>query len=193
MKKNDVIKAREAYKAETIAMTNAVLTKPVLGDGIDRGRIGKTFESAVKSFLGNFIKSAISKQGKDDCTVTRSNKKRVPCEIKSGAGELASISASGTIHWGFNPNGLFIYAPVYDATQPVEKQAYVFESAYDFVTMLTDANLTRFKYSTSMNRKPKEARYHDKITIQSLSSAGRYNKIYDICEQYGTLLANWER
>lgn len=193
MKKRDVLNARNAYKAETIAMANMVYTRPVLGDGVDRGRVGKTFESAVKTFLGNFIKAAISKQGKDDCTVTRSTKKRMACEIKSGAGELASIDANGAIHWGFNLNGLFIYAPVYDATQPVERQAYVFENAQDFITMLTDANLTRFKYSTSMNRKPKEARFHDKITIQSLSSAGRYNKMYDICEQYGTLLANWKR
>lgn len=193
MKKNDVIKARNEYKAETIAMTNVVFTKPVKGDGIDRGRVGKTFESAVKTFLGNFVKAAISKQGKDDCTVTRNNKKRIACEIKSGAGELASIDANGAIHWGFNLNGMLIYAPVYDAMQPVEKQAYVFENAQDFITMLTDANLTRFKYSTAMNRKPKEARYHDKITIQSLSSTGRYNKMYDICEQYGTLLASWER
>lgn len=193
MKKIDVMNARNAYKAETIAMSNAIFTKPVQGDGIDRGRVGKTFESAVKSFLGNFIKAAISKQGKNDCTITRANKKRVPCEIKSGAGELASINADGTIKWGFNLNGMLIYAPVYDATQPVEKQAYVFENAQDFITMLTDANLTRFKYSTAMNRKPKEARFHDKITIQSLSSTGRYNKMYDICEQYGTLLANWER
>ena len=74
-----------------------------------------------------------------------------------------------------------------------EIQAYVFESAESFVTMLTDANLTRFKYSTAMNRKPKEARFHDKITIQSLSSTGRYNKMYDYCEECGTLLANWER
>ena len=193
MKKRDVIKARKAYKADTIAMTNIIFTKPVQGDGIDRGRVGKTFESAVKTFLGNFVKAAISKQGKDDCTITRANKKRVACEIKSGAGELASIDANGTIHWGFNLNGMFIYAPVYDATQPVETQAFVFENAQDFITMLTDANLTRFKYSTAMNRKPKEARFHDKITIQSLSSTGRYNKMYDICEQYGTLLANWER
>lgn len=193
MKKIDVMNARNAYKADTIAMTNVIFTKPVQGDGIDRGRVGKTFESAVKTFLGNFIKAAISKQGKNDCTITRSTKKRVACEIKSGAGELASIDANGSIHWGFNLNGMLIYAPVYDATQPVEKQAYVFESAESFVTMLTDANLTRFKYSTAMNRKPKEARFHDKITIQSLSSAGRYNKMYDICEQYGTLLANWER
>lgn len=193
MKKIDVMNARKAYKADTIAMTNVIFTKPVKGDGVDRGRVGKTFESAVKTFLGNFVKAAISKQGKDDCTITRTNKKRVACEIKSGAGELASIDANGAIHWGFNLNGLFIYAPVYDATQPVERQAYVFESAESFVTMLTDANLTRFKYSTAMNRKPKETRYHDKITIQSLSSTGRYNKMYDICEQYGTLLADWER
>lgn len=193
MKKQDVIKARNNYKAETIAMSNVIFTKPVQGDGIDRGRVGKTFESAVKSFFGNFVKAAISKQGKDDCTVTRSNKKRVACEIKSGAGELASVNANGIIHWGFNLNGMLVYAPVYDATQPVERQAYVFESAAEFITLLTEANLTRFKYSTAMNRKPKEARFHDKITIQSLSSAGRYNKMYDICEQYGTLLANWER
>ena len=193
MKKIDVMNARKAYKADTIAMTNIIFTKPVQGDGIDRGRVGKTFESAVKTFLGNFVKAAISKQGKDDCTITRANKKRVACEIKSGAGELASIDANGVIHWGFNLNGMFIYAPVYDATQPVETQAFVFENAQDFITMLTDANLTRFKYSTAMNRKPKEARFHDKITIQSLSSTGRYNKMYDICEQYGTLLANWER
>ena len=193
MRKIDVMNARKAYKADTIAMANVIFTKPVKGDGVDRGRVGKTFESAVKTFLGNFVKAAISKQGKDDCTVTRTNKKRMACEIKSGAGELASISADGSIKWGFNPNGLFIYAPTYDASQPVEKQAYVFESAQDFVTMLTDANLTRFKYSTAMNRKPKEVRFHDKITIQSLSSTGRYNKMYDICEQYGTLLADWER
>lgn len=193
MKKQDVLEARNAYKAETIAMANAVYTRPVLGDGVDRGRVGKTFESAVKTFLGNFAKAAISKQGKNDCTITRTSKKRVPCEIKSGAGELASIDADGAIHWGFNLNGMLIYAPVYDATQPVEKQAYVFESAETFVNGLADRNLIRSKYSTAMNRRAKADRFHDKITIQSLSSAGRYNKMYDYCEECGTLLANWER
>ena len=43
MKKQDVIKARNEYKAESIKMENAVYTRPVLGDGVDRGRIGKTF------------------------------------------------------------------------------------------------------------------------------------------------------
>lgn len=193
MKKQDVIKARNAYKAETIAMMDTVYTKPVLGDGIDRGRVGKTFESAVKSYIGNFAKAAISKQGANDGTITLSNGKRVPYEIKNGAGELASVSTNGAIHWGFNLKGLFFYAPVYDATRPVEYQTYVFETAQAFVDGLIDRNLIRNKYSTSMNRKPKESRYHDKVTIQSLSSTGRYNKMYDYCEECATLLADWER
>ena len=193
MKKIDVMNARKAYKADTIAMTNVIFTKPVKGDGVDRGRVGKTFESAVKTFLGNFIKATISKQGKNDCTVTRSTKKRVPCEIKSGAGELATIDTNGAIHWGFNLNGMLIYAPVYDATQPVEKQAYVFESAEAFVNGLAERNLIRSKYSTAMNRRPEADKRHDRITIQSLSSAGRYNKMYDYCEECATLLAEWER
>lgn len=193
MKKQEVIKARENYKAETIKMENTVYTKPVLGDGIDRGRVGKTFESAVKSYIGNFAKSGISKQGANDCTITLSNGKRIACEIKSGAGELASISTSGAIHWGFNLNGMLIYAPTYTPEQPVETQAYVFNNAQEFINALVSMNLVRYKYSTSMNRKPKANRYHDKVTIQSLSSTGRYNKMYDYCEEYGTLLANWER
>lgn len=193
MKKQDVIKARNAYKAETIAMMNEIFTKPVLGDGVDRGRNGKTFESAVKSYLGNFAKAAISKQGVNDGTITLSNGKRVPYEIKNGAGELASVHTDGTIKWGFNLKGLFFYAPVYDATQPVERQTYVFDTAEAFVNGLADRNLIRSKYSTSMNRKPKEARYHDKVTIQSLGTTGRYNKMYDYCEECATLLADWER
>lgn len=193
MRKNEVIKAREAYKAETIAMMNAIFTKPVLGDGIDRGRNGKTFEGEVKSYLKNFKKAEISKQGMNDGTITLSNGKRVPYEIKNGGGELASVNVDGTVHWGFNLKGLFIYAPVYDATQPVEKQTYVFDTAEAFVNGLVERNLIRSKYSTSMNRKPKEARYHDKVTIQSLSSTGRYNKMYDYCEECATLLADWQR
>lgn len=193
MKKRDVLEARNAYKAETIAMSDAVHTRPVLGDGIDRGREGKTFEGEVKSYIGNYSKATISKQGKTDCTITLSNGKRVKCEIKNGGGELATINADGTMKWGFSLGGMFIYAPVYDATQPVEKQAYVFESAETFVNGLADRNLIRSKYSTAMNRRAKADRYHDKITIQSLSSAGRYNKMYDYCEECGTLLANWER
>lgn len=193
MKKIDVINARNAYKAETIAMMDEIFTKPVLGDGIDRGRNGKTFESEVKSYLKNFKKAEISRQGVNDGTITLSNGKRVPYEIKNGGGELATINANGTMKWGFNLKGLFFYAPVYDATQPVEKQAYVFESAETFVNGLADRNLIRSKYSTAMNRRAKADRYHDKITIQSLSSAGRYNKMYDYCEECATLLANWER
>lgn len=193
MKKIDVINARNAYKAETIAMMDEIFTKPVLGDGIDRGRNGKTFEGEVKSYLKNFKKAEISRQGVNDGTITLSNGKRVPYEIKNGGGELATINANGTMKWGFNLKGLFFYAPVYDATQPVEKQAYVFESAETFVNGLADRNLIRSKYSTAMNRRAKADRYHDKITIQSLSSAGRYNKMYDYCEECATLLANWER
>lgn len=193
MKKQEVIKARETYKAESIKMENAVYTQPVLGDGVDRGRIGKTFESAVKSYIGNFAKSAISKQGKTDCTITLSDGKRVKCEIKSGAGELASVNADGAIKWGFSLSGMIIYAPTYTPNQPVETQAYVFDSAETFVNALTSMNLVRNKYSTAMNRRPKADRFHDKITIQSLSSTGRYNKMYDYCEECGTLLANWER
>lgn len=193
MKKRDVLEARKAYKADTIAMTNVIFTKPVLGDGIDRGRVGKTFESAVKSYLGNFSKAAISKQGKTDCTITLSTGKRVKCEIKSGAGELASVGADGAIKWGFSLNGMIIYAPTYTPERPVEVQAYVFDSAEEFVNALASMNMIRSKYSTAMNRRAKADRYHDKITIQSLSSAGRYNKMYDYCEECGTLLANWER
>lgn len=193
MKKQDVIRARETYKAESIKMENAVYTRPVLGDGVDRGRIGKTFESAVKSYLGNFSKAAISKQGKTDCTITLASGKRVKCEIKSGAGELASINADGAIKWGFSLNGMIIYAPTYTPEQPVETQAYVFDNAEEFVNALASMNLIRNKYSTSMNRRAKADRYHDKVTIQSLSSAGRYNKMYDYCEECGTLLANWQR
>ena len=193
MKKQDVIKARNAYKAETIAMMNEIFTKPVLGDGIDRGRNGKTFEGEVKTYLKNFKKAEISKQGANDGTITLSNGKRVPYEIKNGGGELATVNANGVTKWGFNLKGLFIYAPVYDATRPVEYQTYVFDSAQTFVDGLTEKNLIRIKYSTAMNRKPKEARYHDRSTIQSLSTTGRYDNMYDICEQYGTLLADWER
>ena len=193
MRKQDVIKARNAYKAETIAMMNEIFTKPVLGDGIDRGRNGKTFEGEVKSYLKNFKKAEISKQGMNDGTITLSNGKRVPYEIKNGGGELATVSANGATKWGFNLKGLFIYAPVYDATRPVEYQTYVFDSAQTFVNGLTEKNLIRIKYSTAMNRKPKETRYHDRITIQSLSSTGRYNNMYDMCEEYATLLADWER
>ena len=193
MKKIDVMNARKAYKAETIAMKKAVFTRPVLGDGIDRGRVGKTFESAVKTYLGNFSKASISKQGKTDCTITLSTGKRIKCEIKSGAGELASVSADGSIKWGFSLNGMIIYAPTYTPEQPVEIQAYVFDNAESFVNALANMNLIRNKYSTAMNRRAKADRYHDKITIQSLSSAGRYNKMYDYCEECGTLLANWNR
>lgn len=193
MKKQDVIRAREAYKAESVKMENAVYTRPVLGDGVDRGRIGKTFESAVKTYLGNFSKAAISKQGKTDCTITLASGKRVKCEIKSGAGELASVNADGAIKWGFSLKGIIIYAPTYTPEQPVETQAYVFDNAEEFVNALASMNLIRNKYSTSMNRRAKADRYHDKVTIQSLSSAGRYNKMYDYCEECGTLLANWER
>ncbi len=193
MKKNDVIKARNEYKAESIKMENAVYTRPVLGDGVDRGRIGKTFESAVKSYLGNFSKAAISKQGKTDCTITLANGKRVKCEIKSGAGELASVDANGFIKWGFSLNGMIIYAPTYTPERPVEAQAYVFDNAQEFINALASMNLVRYKYSTSMNRKPKEARYHDRITIQSLGTTGRYNKMYDYCEECATLLADWQR
>lgn len=193
MKKQDVIRAREAYKAESVKMENAVYTRPVLGDGVDRGRIGKTFESAVKTYLGNFSKAAISKQGKTDCTITLASGKRVKCEIKSGAGELASVNADGAIKWGFSLSGMIIYAPTYTPEQPVETQAYVFDNAESFVNALASMNLIRNKYSTSMNRRAKADRYHDKVTIQSLSSAGRYNKMYDYCEECGTLLANWER
>lgn len=193
MKKNDVIKARKAYKAVTITMSDAVHTRPVLGDGIDRGREGKTFESEVKSYIGNYSKATISKQGRTDCTITLSNGKRVKCEIKNGGGELATINADGSMKWGFSLNGMIIYAPTYTPEQPVETQAYVFNNAEEFVNALASMNLIRNKYSTAMNRRAKADRYHDKITIQSLSSTGRYNKMYDYCEECGTLLANWER
>ena len=193
MKKQEVIKARNAYKAETIAMLDTIYTKPVLGDGIDRGRAGKTFEGEVKSYLKNFKKAEISKQGADDGTITLSNGKRVPYEIKNGGGELATVSANGSVKWGFNLKGLFIYAPVYDVTRPVEFQTYVFDSAQAFVDGLAEKNLIRIKYSTAMNRKPRETRYHDRITIQSLGTTGRYNNMYDMCEECATLLADWER
>ena len=193
MKKQDVINARKAYKAVTIAMSDAVHTRPVLGDGIDRGREGKTFEGEIKSYIGNFCKATISKQGANDGTITLSNGKRVPYEIKNGGGELATVSVNGSVKWGFSLKGLFIYAPVYDVTRPVEYQTYVFNSAEEFVNGLAERNLIRSKYSTAMNRRAKADRYHDKITIQSLSSAGRYNKMYDYCEECATLLKNWER
>lgn len=193
MKKQDVIKARKAYKAVTITMSDAVHTRPVLGDGIDRGREGKTFEGEVKSYIGNFCKATISKQGVNDGTITLSNGKRVPYEIKNGGGELAIVNANGSIKWGFSLKGLFIYAPVYDVTRPVEYQTYVFDSAEAFVKGLAERNLIRSKYSTAMNRKPEANKRHDRITIQSLSSAGRYNKMYDYCEECATLLADWER
>lgn len=193
MKKHEVMNARKAYKAVTITMSDAVHTRPALGDGIDRGREGKTFEGEVKSYIGNFSKATISKQGKTDCTITLSNGKRVKCEIKNGGGELATINENGSVKWGFSLGGMFIYAPVYDATQPVERQAYVFDSAEAFVNGLAERNLIRSKYSTAMNRRPEADKRHDRITIQSLSSTGRYNKMYDYCEECGTLLANWER
>ena len=189
MKKELVRELRTNYHIETIK-TNALLhTQATKNSTDDKGRGGKDFESQVKTFLGNFIKAGITALGKVDTTRTIDGR-RVKIEIKSNASEIATIDTNGKINSVLLKADYVIYAPEYDPAYPVENQAYVLD-AKEFFALLGKNGLLRYKKSSAQYKKAENERWHDRITIQSLNSKARYNRMYDLLEEYGTLLKEW--
>ena len=189
MKKNEVIEKRTNYNANAIKLDALLHTKAVKGSTDDKGRNGKDFESQVKSYLGNYKKAGITTIGKVDTTKTY-NGKRVKIEIKQNASEIATIDKNGNIKSVLMSADYVIYAPEYSPAYAVECQAYVLD-AKQFIDLLSENGLIRYKMSSAQYKKAENERWHDRITIQSLNSKARYNRMYDLLEEYGTLLKEW--
>ena len=189
MKKTEVIEKRTSYNANAIKLDALLHTKAVKGSTDDKGRNGKNFESQVKSYLGNYKKAGITTIGKVDTTKTY-NGKRVKIEIKQNASEIATIDKNGTIKSVLLSADYVIYAPEYSPAYAVECQAYVLD-AKQFIDLLSENGLIRYKMSSAQYKKAEDERWHDRITIQSLNSKARYNRMYDLLEEYGTLLKEW--
>ena len=189
MKKTEVIEKRTSYNTNAIKLDALLHTKAVKGSTDDKGRNGKDFESQVKSYLGNYKKAGISTIGKIDTTKTY-NGKRVKIEIKQNASEIATIDKNGNINSVLLKADYVIYAPEYSPAYAVECQAYVLD-AKQFINLLSESGLIRYKMSSAQYKKAENERWHDRITIQSLNSKARYNRMYDLLEEYGTLLKEW--
>ena len=189
MKKNEVIEKRTSYNANAIKLDALLHTKAVKGSTDDKGRNGKDFESQVKSYLGNYKKAGISTIGKIDTTKTY-NGKRVKIEIKQNASEIATIDKNGNLKSVLMSADYVIYAPEYSPAYAVECQAYVLD-AKQFIDLLSESGLIRYKMSSAQYKKAEGERWHDRITIQSLNSKARYNRMYDLLEEHGTLLKEW--
>ena len=189
MKKTEVIEKRTSYNANAIKLDALLHTKAVKGSTDDKGRNGKDFESQVKSYLGNYKKAGIATIGKVDTTKTY-NGKRVKIEIKQNASEIATIDKNGNIKSVLMSADYVIYAPEYSPAYAVECQAYVLD-AKQFINLLSESGLIRYKMSSAQYKKAENERWHDRITIQSLNSKARYNRMYDLLEEYGTLLKEW--
>lgn len=157
--------------------------------GIDSGRGGKTAEMQTKLFLGNYRFNGVSKSKAID---TRKNGFKI--EIKTNAGELATLDENGNITDSILKNDYIVYFPEYNANYPVELQAYVLK-ADTFYNALIESGCIRYKTSTFVSNQAKNGyceKYHDKITIQN-NSIKKLNAIYDICESYGKSLAEWAK
>ena len=118
------------------------------------------------------------------------NGKRVKIEIKQNASEIATIDKNGNINSVLLKADYVIYAPEYSPAYAVECQAYVLD-AKQFIDLLSENGLIRYKMSSAQYKKAENERWHDRITIQSLNSKARYNRMYDLLEEYGTLLKEW--
>ena len=181
MKKIDLLNMVKAYTDNTNSNNYNVS---------DCGRNGKTFEMAVKVAIKNYQFSGIAKQGKTD---TRKKLDGIlnSIEIKSGCGELAIIDKNGEIVTTCLNSDLIVYSPDYDPKSEAEYQSYVLNTN-DFMEILQDLNLIRYKKSSAMCHQPKEQQYNDRMSIQSFSnSRKKSDAFYDSLEEKGQSLKEW--
>lgn len=94
----------------------------------DSGRVGKAFETAVRSYIARRTMHGVKPQGKIDIRATHEGL-RVNCEIKTACGEVDLTT----------PYKYLVYCPYVDIDTPAEAQGYVFsrEEWHTFVNGYT--------------------------------------------------------
>lgn len=159
------------------------------------GKDGQVFEYMVKLAIGNTNFIGIAKQGEVD-TRKKIDDKMLKIEIKQGAGELATLNRDGSIKTSILKSDLIIVTPIYSLKKPdVLECAYVFDTE-DFINLVDELGLIRYKTSSNQLRKAKSdssyIKYHDKMTLQTLSnSPTRLGEYEEALAEYGIRLDKW--
>lgn len=149
--------------------------------GINSGVVGRALEMIIKNDLNNYNFNGVASTGRNDTT-----KKGYKIEIKTGAGELATIDRDGKIKSPLFSSDYIIYAPYADLDLELN-QMFIVCDANEFYRRVTELGLTRLKMSTAMHRNScleDSEKWKDRISLQ-FNSGKKEGLLFDLLDEIG--------